>query len=192
VRHQRAPASDEALVQRAVREPAAFADVYRRHGAAIERRLRLLTRDAHVAGELTAETFAEALAGAAGYDPARGPVGAWLHGIARHRWLTWLRERGAGDRALLRTAMRERDAEPAETEAIERALSLPRAPDAVRAALTRLTPTLRDAVLLRVVGELSHAEIAARLGTSPGTVRVRVLRGLRQLAAALDVGDVQD
>jgi len=178
-------------VLRAADEPSAFAEVYRRHRPAVEDRLRRLTRDRHVAGELASDTFAEALAGAARYEPARGPVPAWLHGIARHHWLGWLRDAGAGDRALLRAATRERDAGPTESDAVDSALSLRRPPALVRAALTELSPAVREAVLLRVVGELSHAEVAAQLGSSPGTVRVRVLRGLRQLAAALDADDVQ-
>jgi len=57
-------------------------------------------------------------------------------------------------------------------EALERALALVRS----------LPPDQADAVLLRVVADLSVAEVALILGRREGTVRVLVHRGLRRLA----------
>ena len=57
---------------------------------------------------------------------------------------------------------------------------------AVRGALLSLPPRMRAAVVLRYLDDLSEAETAAALGTSVGTVKGYVARGLVRLRAALD------
>jgi len=58
----------------------------------------------------------------------------------------------------------------------------------VRAMISHLTVSQRDVVLLRVVGDLSVAETAQVLHTSPGAVRALQNRALRDLRKDL-VGD---
>lgn len=53
-------------------------------------------------------------------------------------------------------------------------------------ATMRLTPALRDTVMLRYVQELSVEETAAVLGISEGTVKVRTSRGASQLRELLE------
>lgn len=52
----------------------------------------------------------------------------------------------------------------------------------LRDALKALPETLRVAVMLRDLQELSYQEIAARLGVPDGTVKSRINRGRRELA----------
>jgi RNA polymerase sigma-70 factor (ECF subfamily) len=52
----------------------------------------------------------------------------------------------------------------------------------LRQALGRLQPTLRTAVLLRDIQELSYHEIAERLALPEGTVKSRINRGRTELA----------
>lgn len=56
----------------------------------------------------------------------------------------------------------------------------------LREALKGLTPTLRTAVLLRDIHELSYQEIAAQLGVAEGTVKSRINRGRAELARQLE------
>jgi DNA-directed RNA polymerase specialized sigma24 family protein len=49
-------------------------------------------------------------------------------------------------------------------------------------ALDGLSPLLRQAVELRVLGELSYEEVARQSGCSPGVARVRVCRALSRLS----------
>lgn len=53
----------------------------------------------------------------------------------------------------------------------------------LRQALQRLPPLLRTAVLLRDLHELSYQEIAEQLDLPEGTVKSRINRGRRELAA---------
>ena len=52
----------------------------------------------------------------------------------------------------------------------------------LRQALGKLQPTLRTAVLLREIQELSYHEIAERLALPEGTVKSRINRGRTELA----------
>jgi RNA polymerase sigma-70 factor (ECF subfamily) len=52
----------------------------------------------------------------------------------------------------------------------------------LRLALDRLAPTLRSAVMLRDIQELSYQEIAERLQLPEGTVKSRINRGRTELA----------
>ena len=51
----------------------------------------------------------------------------------------------------------------------------------LRAALDKLAPSLRTAVMLRDIQELSYHEIAERLGVPEGTVKSRINRGRAEL-----------
>jgi RNA polymerase sigma-70 factor, ECF subfamily len=57
----------------------------------------------------------------------------------------------------------------------------------LRDALKALSPTLRTAVLLRDIHELSYQEIAQQLGIAEGTVKSRINRGRAELARQIEV-----
>jgi len=52
----------------------------------------------------------------------------------------------------------------------------------LRAALDKLAPSLRTAVMLRDIQELSYQEIAEKLGVPEGTVKSRINRGRAELS----------
>ncbi len=76
---------------RARREPEAFGCFYDRCHPSILRYFVAQTGSHHLAVELTAETFAQALASLRTYDPERGSGRAWLVGIAQHQFHRYLR-----------------------------------------------------------------------------------------------------
>ncbi len=176
---------DRSLLVRARRDPEAFGIFYDRHQAAIRRWFVYRTGSPHVAAELTAETFAQALAGLRGYDPERGGGRAWLGGIAQHQFHRFLR-RGEVD---ARHRRRLRIVLPTSTiDEVERAVDLADAQllrPQLSSALASLSDPLRAAVLLRIGADLPYAEVAARLGCTEGTARIRVARGLRLLVARM-------
>jgi RNA polymerase sigma-70 factor (ECF subfamily) len=55
----------------------------------------------------------------------------------------------------------------------------------VQAALTRLSPVLREAVILRDLQQLEYAEIRQVLAVPEGTVKSRINRGRIELARIL-------
>jgi DNA-directed RNA polymerase specialized sigma24 family protein len=77
-------ATDETLLTSAVRDRAAFATFYERHERDVLGFFGAVTRRPELAADLTAETFAAALEGAAQFDSTRGSARMWLFGIARN------------------------------------------------------------------------------------------------------------
>ena len=88
---------DDALLVAAADDPDAFAAFYRLHVRGVIAYFRRRVRDAELAADLTAETFAAALDGRRRYAPERGPAAAWLYGIARRQLVT-LQRRGHVER----------------------------------------------------------------------------------------------
>jgi RNA polymerase sigma-70 factor (ECF subfamily) len=178
---------DGSLLVRARTDPEAFAAFYDRLHAPVLRYFLFQTGSHHLAAELTAETFAQALASLGHYDPERGTGSAWLYGIANHQFHRFLR-RGEVDH---RHRRRLRVVTPTATaDEVERAIDVADAHlllPQLTSALALLSDPIRSAVLLRIGADLPYAEVAARLGCSEGTARIRVSRGLRQLVATMAV-----
>src|SRR5919202_7143264 len=72
--------SDDVLL--AARDAASFECFYVRHVDALLGFFQRRTRNPEMAADLTAETFAAALAGRRRYRPEAGAASAWLYGIA--------------------------------------------------------------------------------------------------------------
>ena len=87
--------SDDALL--VSREPGSFAVSYRRHVEDLAAFFMRRTRNAELAADLTAETFAAALVARTRFDPGRGNGSAWLYGIAVHK-LARLERHAAAER----------------------------------------------------------------------------------------------
>lgn len=131
--------------------------------------------DAEVAADLTAETFAAALAGASRFRAHKGPAVAWLFGIARNT-LAASRRRGRVEAR----ARRRIGAAPLvlTDEVVERieALSGP-----ALKLVEELPADQRDAVRARIVEDREYVDIAKDLRCSQEVVRKRVSRGLARL-----------
>jgi RNA polymerase sigma factor (sigma-70 family) len=176
---------DGALLVRARTEPAAFGDFYDRNREGVARYFLRLTGSPHLAAELTAESFAQALVVLHRYDPALGTGSTWLYKIATRQYHRFLRRGEVDRRYRIRTSV----ATAATTvDDLERILELVARTEEIallRTALDQLSDGVRAAVELRVGYDLPYAEVAARLGCTEGSARVRVARGMRQLTIAL-------
>jgi DNA-directed RNA polymerase specialized sigma24 family protein len=110
---------DDEILAALDEQPEAFALFYRRHVAGLLGYFMRRTRDAELAADLCAETFAAVLDGAHRFDPARGPPVAWLYRIAR-RLLAHAERRGAvEDGARRRLGMAPLDLTDAALERVE-------------------------------------------------------------------------
>ena len=143
------------------------------------------TLDAGVAFDLTAETFAEAFASRGRFDPSRGDAVAWLFGIAQHELGSYLRRLTVERRARKRLGVGEHSLSEADFERIEAMIDFAAVGRQLRSALQTLPSEQREAVVYRVIDELSYEQIAERIGCSQDAARARVSRGLRLLGRTL-------
>jgi len=166
-----------------------FAGVYERHFPSIHRYIAgRLGRD--VADDIAADTFVIALRKHDGFDARRGPVGAWLYGIATNLIAQHRRTEQRRYRALARAR-----AGPLTGEHEDRVLSSAAAQDLqprLAAALASLSPEERDVLLLVALADLSHEEISQALDIPYGTVGSRLNRAREKIRATLDPGGQAD
>lgn len=155
-----------------------FADIVRRHSAAVHGYLaRRSGRD--TADELLGEVWLRAFRARASYDPSFSDARPWLYGIARNTLRAhWRLDRSGG------AAMVDPSEDPW-PEVDARLDALDRGP-ALRAALERLDPGDREVLLLAAWEHLTPAEISVALGAPSGTVRWRLHRARAQLRALFD------
>jgi uncharacterized protein len=164
--------SDRVLVQATlVGDPSAFARLVVRHRSTVEAVLaRMLPHDE--VEDILQETF---LRGYLGVSRLRDPerFGAWLCGIGVNLAKMRLRQRAA--RPSIAVGASVATVEPEERELL----------NMVQDAVALLPPGQRDVVLMHYIDDLSCEEIARLLGTTSGTVRVRLHRARAQLRREL-------
>lgn len=176
-------ASDAVLLALARHDAEAFGVFYDRFEREVLGYFMRATGRAELAADLTAEVFAAALSGAAGFRPELGSARAWLFGIARHELAdTWERGR-VEDRARRQLGMEPLALGDAELERIEELASSDT--DALR-LLQELPEDQRRAINGRVLEQREYAELAIRLRCSQSVVRQRVSRGLRTIRERLE------
>ena len=135
-----------------------------------------LTRDPAAADDLVQDTLLRGWRGRGGFTPGTN-LEAWLFTILRNVFYSQHRKQGR---------------EVADTDGTyaERLTSIPEQGghldlQDVRAALDRLAPVMREALVLVAIENLSYDEAAAVMNCRIGTVKSRVWRAREQLARML-------
>lgn len=141
------------------------------------------TGDREAARDLMQETYVTALGRLDTYR-GQGTLLSWLRAVGLRKSLDWRRRVQLGVRkiaafALDRTSLTSSSAQE----------TFPGLGDAFQAALGRLSPHQRAALLLRELEDAPFAEIAAVLGCGEPTARVHHHRACRNLRAWLRDGD---
>ena len=164
----------------------ALYDRYVRPAFALARRI---TGDPVFAEEVVKEVFLSLWRDPAKYDPQRGGFPSWLLAATHHK---------AVDAVRREQSLRSRRATLAEEAAYystPAATDLPPVEDAawaglrgerVRKALSNLSPPQREALVLAYYAGYTQSEIAQRTGVPLGTVKTRMLAGMRRLRLLLD------
>ena len=194
LRFLRAPSPQvPTLLARVPSDPDAFADFYERYAERVLRFFAHRVAQPDVAFDLTSETFAVALERCGQFRGATPEEEqGWLFAIARSQ-LSHFWRRGAVERAALtRLGIPVVTPDAEELERIEALADLETVRGEVAAALGALSGDQREAVQMRVVGEMDYAEIAVRVGVTEDVVRARVSRGLRTLATDLKPAELRD
>ncbi len=165
----------------------------RQHGRAIGSLCMALLGSQAEAEEAVQETLLAACAQMGSYR-AEGTVRAWLFGIARRQCARRF-EKGRRERSRLELvpdlAAVGADGAVGADDSPAASVATMRRARAVRAALSALKPSERDALILRYVGGLSFREIAAETGIDEAAARKRASRGLAQLRRMLTSESVE-
>lgn len=152
--------------------------LYRRHQSRIYRFAVHMSGSAAVGEEVTQEVFLALLRGGAKYDPARGSLEQFLHGVARKQVLRYIEK----DRR------RENDED---VTALQSAgdvlgdLTRKETVELLRKAVLSLPASYREVVVLCEMEEMDYASAAAVMGCAVGTVRSRLSRARALLADKL-------
>jgi RNA polymerase sigma-70 factor (ECF subfamily) len=174
--------TDQQLLDATGKQPEAFGVFYDRYEAAIVAYFIARTRDPELAADLTSETFAAALAHRRRYRAKRGPVSAWLFGIAKNKLADSYRRKVVEDKARRRLQI---PVLAISDEEFERMEELASHPERLLEEFALLPDDQREAVKKRVLEEQDYEEIAIELDCSQSVARKRVSRGLSQLRTQL-------
>ncbi|ROP66058.1 RNA polymerase sigma-70 factor (ECF subfamily) [Curtobacterium sp. PhB130] len=156
--------------------------VYERWSALVHTLALRSLGDVAAAEDVTQQVFVRAWRHRDTYHPERAPLGAWLVGITRNCIADAHADRARSAR--LAHAVADSEATTPETTddtdgLAERML--------VAGELDRLDEVPRTVLRLAFYEELSHREIAERLGLPLGTVKSHIRRGLARLRTRLEV-----
>lgn len=185
---------DVELVGRlARREPGAIEVLYRRYGRPAYSLARRVTGDEGFAEDVVQEVFLTLWRDPSRYDPARGGFASWLLSMTHHK---------AVDAVRREEALRRRSAHASEEAIVSLSETHGHGVDdevwsvlrreRVREALGHLPQPQREALALAYFGGYTQREVASMTGTPLGTVKTRMLAGMRRLREALGGGLVTD
>lgn len=141
------------------------------------------TGDREAARDLLQETYVTAL-GRLDTFRGQGTLLSWLRAVGLRKSLDWRRRVKLRVRRLAALALERTALSSTGSEATFAGLG-----DGFQAALDRLSPHQRAALLLRELEDAPFAEIAAALGCGEPTARVHHHRACRNLRAWLQGGD---
>lgn len=161
----------------------AVAAVYLEVAPALRGFLRRRVPHGEVADDLVEQAFVALLEEGGQVRGDGAALRAWLFGVARHDLLDWCkRAERRSDHELTRdhaAALPDEGPDPAD-QALAATLD-PR----LHAALAQLTPEQHEVLELRLVAELSLAQVAELTGRTVGAVKLLQHRAVRRLAASL-------
>jgi RNA polymerase sigma-70 factor (ECF subfamily) len=176
------PDAIDALIQRCLAgDQDAWAQIVRQHWRKVFNIAYKFTGKHDEAEDLTQDVFLKIFKSLNTFDQ-RANFQTWLVSVSRNLCIDHYRsvrkERETIDRDVDAGELTPAAATVSPIAALEQADRVA----LLKKAMAQLPPTLRMAVLLRDIQELSYQEIAERLGLPEGTVKSRINRGRTELA----------
>jgi RNA polymerase sigma-70 factor (ECF subfamily) len=186
VRRPEDPAADAELLRRIrAGDRTAVDDLYERFRRPAFALARRVLADESLAEDVLQEVFLSVWRDPSAYDRARGSFSSWLLAVVHHKAVDAVRREEsqrrrqtlAGEELVLEEPVAARDVEE---EAWTRVVA-----EQVRTALGSLSHPQREALTLAYYGGYTQREVAALTGAPLGTVKTRMLVGMRRLKAVL-------
>jgi RNA polymerase sigma-70 factor (ECF subfamily) len=157
-------------------------DRFRRPAFALARRI---LADDSLAEDVLQEVFLSVWRDPSAYDRARGSFSSWLLAVVHHKAVDAVRREESQRR---RQVLAQEDLaldEPGAARDVEEEAWTRVVAEQVRSALGTLSGPQREALTLAYYGGYTQREVAALTGTPLGTVKTRMLTGMRRLKAEL-------
>jgi RNA polymerase sigma-70 factor (ECF subfamily) len=162
----------------------AFATLYDRFSPGLYSMVFKMTSDESETEDVLQEAFGHIWRKAATYDSRRSAPFTWAVMVTRNKCIDRLRVRQRFNRIADRYAQETAPhSDMDDSSAEEPGLREQRA--RVRAALAGVAPEQQQAIELAFFNDLTHEQIAERLGAPLGTVKARIRRGLFKLRELL-------
>ena len=183
-----------ALVRRCIAGDAeAWEEIVRQHSRRIYNICYRFTGSAENADDLAQEVFIKMYRTLSSYDPDKGAFTTWITTMTRNLLVDHFRktkqdratdslDAGLGEEEDSATlGDRIPDSAPTADDRIQRRETQ----EMVQKAIQKLSPELREAVILRDLQDMDYKEIAQALKVPEGTVKSRINRGRMELAKVL-------
>ncbi|MDQ6649948.1 MAG: sigma-70 family RNA polymerase sigma factor [Actinomycetota bacterium] len=180
--------TDADLVARIAADPdgsgtQALATVYDRYAARCLALARRVTGDSQVTQDVVQEVFLAVWQQAGRYDPARASAASWIFTMTHHKAVDAVRREEHHRRR--RTSATLLETEPDDRRGPAEHASAADASRRVRDALALLSDVQQQALTLAYYGGYTQREIASLTSSPLGTVKTRMLAGMRTLAREL-------
>jgi RNA polymerase sigma-70 factor (ECF subfamily) len=178
---------DLELVRRCLRgEDTAWSALLQTHTRKIYNLCYRFTGRTSESEDLTQEVFIKIFQTLKSFDAAQGTFVTWLHRVARNHLVDHYR-RTRKDRmtSSIEDELGGLEEKPGATIEPAAHLEHREQKERLQRALEKLSPDLREAVVLRDLQDLDYAEIAQVLTVPEGTVKSRINRGRLELGRVL-------
>lgn len=179
------PAGADLLVRMRAGDRSAVGELYDRYSRPAFALARRVLADDVLAEDVLQDVFLSVWRDPGAFDAARGSFSSWLMAMVHHKAVDAVRreeshrrrQTRAEDELVLSAPTSTRDVED---EAWSRVVS-----EQVRGALSSLPAAQREALTLAYYGGYTQREVAALTSTPLGTVKTRMLAGMRRLREEL-------
>ncbi len=187
-------ASDDTLAKNiALGEPGALDELYSKYGRMAYALALRIIGDSGFAEDVVQEVFLGLWRNPGSFNAARGSYASWLLSITHHKAVDVVRREEA--------LRRRRDAQRTQvvldfgrtddSGGVDEQVMASLRQQQVRGALLKLPTPQREALLLAYFGGYTQAEVASLTKAPLGTVKTRMVAGMRKLAAVLSNGGDQ-
>lgn len=184
-REQDAAGDARILARIAAGERDAVDDLYERFRRPAYALARRVLADDTLAEDVLQDVFVTVWRDPGAFQQGRGTVASWLLAMVHHKAVDAVRREESHRRRRARAEEELALAAPVQEQEMDDEVSGRLVADRVRLALRSLPTAQREALTLAYYGGYTQREVAALTGTPLGTVKTRMLAGMRKLKDVL-------